>query len=205
MSDYYIIGAGGHASVMLDILKNNNIKIKGFFADYPKEPKLGYPILGDVNDAVNYSNDSKFIIAIGDNQARMQISKKLCSINYFSIVHSSAIIGSNVKIGDGTSVFPNAVINSGATIGNHVIVNSSVTIEHDCSIGNYVHISPRAVLCGHVNVGENTWIGAGATIIDKISIGKNVIVGAGSVVIRDIPDGMKMAGVPAHELTARRI
>lgn len=201
MSDYYIIGAGGHASVILDILHSNNIEIKGFFADYPKEPKSGYPILGDVNDAVNYSNDSRFIIAIGDNQARMQISQRLCSLTFFSIVHPSAIIGSNVKIGDGTSVFPNAVINSGVTIGNHVILNSGVIIEHDCVIGNYVHISPRAVLCGHVSVGENTWIGAGATIIDKTNIGKNVIIGAGAVVIRDIPDGVKVAGVPAHELT----
>ena len=201
MSEYYIIGAGGHASVIFDILQNNNIKIKGFFADYPKEPKFGYPVLGDINDSVNYSNDSKFIIAIGDNHVRMQISKRLNSINYFSIVHSSAIIGSNVKMGDGTSVFPNAVVNSGTIVGNHVIVNSGVIIEHDCLIGNYVHVSPRAVLCGHVYVGDNTWIGAGATIIDKINIGKNVVIGAGSVVIRDIPDGMKVAGVPAHELT----
>lgn len=205
MSDYYIIGAGGHASVIFDILKSNNIKIKGFFADYSKEPKLGCSIIGDINDAVSYSKNSKFIIAIGDNQARMEISKRLSSLKYISIIHSSAIIGSNVKIGDGSAVFPNAVVNAGTSIGNHVIVNSSTIVEHDCLIGNYVHLSPRAVLCGHVHVGDNTWIGAGATIIDKVNIGKDVIVGAGAVVIRDVPDGMKVVGVPAHKLTTSSI
>lgn len=110
MSDYYIIGAGGHASVIFDILKSNNITIKGFFADYPKEPKLGCPVIGNVNDAIDYSYGSKFIIAIGDNKARMEIAERLSSLDYVSIVHLSAVMSSNIKIGNGTAVFPNAIV-----------------------------------------------------------------------------------------------
>lgn len=56
-----------------------------------------------------------------------------------------------------------------------------------------------------MHVGANTWIGAGATIIDRVNIGKNVIVGAGAVVVKDVPDGMKVVGIPAHELTPNRV
>ena len=199
MSKYYIIGTGGHASVIVDILKSNNIEIEGFFDDYDSDSKYGYPIIGKIADAVAYCNSSNFIIAVGDNQARRIISNKLEGLNFNTALHTSVVIGSNILLGSGTVLFPNVVVNAGTIIGKHVIINSGAVVEHDCIIGNYVHVSPRAVLCGGVQVADNTWIGAGAVIIPKIKIGRNVIVGAGAVVIRDIPDGMTVIGVPSHK------
>jgi sugar O-acyltransferase (sialic acid O-acetyltransferase NeuD family) len=200
MEDYYIIGAGGHASVINDIFKSNGFNVKGFFADFTGTGRSQFPIIGKISDIAAYQENSNFIIAIGDNTARSVISNKFSNLTYITVLHPSAVTGSDIKLGQGTAVFPNVVINSGTIIGNHVIINSSATIEHDCIIGNFAHVSPRAVLCGGVHVGENTWIGAGATIIQKVKIGKNVIVGAGAVVIRDIPDGAKVVGVPAEQI-----
>lgn len=200
MEDYYIIGAGGHASVMNDIFKSNGFNVKGFFTDMVGIGRSQSPIIGKISDAVACNENSNFIIAIGDNEARRVISNKFSSLNYITILHPSAVVGSDVVFGQGTAVFPNVVINAGTIIGRHVIINSSATIEHDCMIGDFVHVSPHAVLCGGVHVGENTWIGAGATVIQKVKIGKNVIVGAGAVVIRDIPDEAKVVGIPAEQI-----
>lgn len=53
MKKIYIIGAGGHGKVVLDILlKIKKIKkdfeITGFLDDIKKEPIMGYPVIGNL-------------------------------------------------------------------------------------------------------------------------------------------------------------
>jgi len=48
-----------------------------------------------------------------------------------------------------------------------------------------------------VIVGEGTYIGTRASVIQSVKIGKFSIVGAGSVIIKDVPDRIKVVGVPA--------
>ena len=52
-------------------------------------------------------------------------------------------------------------------------------------------------MSGLVIVGEGTHIGTGASVIQSVKIGKFSIVGAGSVIIKDVPDRIKVVGVPA--------
>lgn len=52
-------------------------------------------------------------------------------------------------------------------------------------------------MSGLVIVGEGTYIGTRASVIQSVKIGKFSIIGAGSVVIKDVPDRMKVVGVPA--------
>jgi len=51
-----------------------------------------------------------------------------------------------------------------------------------------------------VTVGEGSHIGIGATILQGVRIGTNAVVGAGAVVLRDVPDGDRVAGVPARSI-----
>lgn len=80
------------------------------------------------------------------------------------------------------------------TIGNNVTVSSARILTHDASTKRFLGYSK----VGRVQIDDNSFIGAGAIILPGVHIGKNVIVGAGSVVTKDIPDGVVVAGNPAH-------
>ena len=212
MKKIIIIGAGGHAKVVADIILtrkidlNENLKIIGFLDDNFKNLKydniFNIPILGDLSNIEKFSNnkDYFFIIAIGSNKVREEISKKYPELNYYIAIHPRSIISREVEIGAGTVVMANVVINPASTIGKHCILNTSSVIEHDNGLGDYVHISPNTTLCGGVNIEDNSWIGAGSVIRQQIYIGKNVLVGANSVVIKNIEDNCIVVGNPAKKI-----
>ena len=190
----YLYGAGGHAKVIIDIMKANNMSLAGIVDDNIEIKEF----MG--NEVIHYcQNDAKYIISIGNNRIRQKIAEKLSmekNCTFDKIIHPSAITSQNITIGCGSVVMQNSVIQSGTQIGKHCIINTAAAIDHDCKIGNFVHISPNATLCGEVSIGDGSWIGAGSVIIQGIKIGKNCIIGAGSVVCKDIPDGVVAFGNP---------
>lgn len=202
--DLIIVGAGGHSAVILDIVNSINkhkktINILGFLDDNVKlESFQGYPILGKVENILDYTNDNMyFIVGIGDNYIRKSIVEKHLNIKYITLIHETVVIGSDVNIGNGTVIMPNVIINARTNIGEHSILNTGSIIEHDNNIGAFSHISPGVVLCGGVNIGRNTHIGANSTIIQYKSIGDNCIIGAGSTVVKDIKNNSLAVGSPA--------
>ena len=207
MKDIIIIGAGGHASVVIDIIESmkkndHEVNIKGLIDDNEEITEfMGYPILGKLGDILVYTNnDTEFVIAIGNNEIRRKIAIELKDLKYFTAIHPTSIIGTNVSIGNGTVVMPRSVINANSVIGKHSIINSGAIVEHDNRIGNFTHISPGAVLAGGVTVGNSTQIGANSVVIQCLNIGSNSIVGAGSTVIRDIESNVTAVGTPAKVL-----
>lgn len=196
----YLIGAGGHASVISDIAKKQGILLNGVFIDENAKNITNLELIDSIKNIENYIND-EFLLAFGNLNIRQSLEKDLSlkNIKWFSLIDCNAIICEDVKIGIGTVVMPGAIINAGAVIGNHVIINTGVIVEHGCIIEDHVHISPRSVICGNSKVGFGTWVGAGSTIINEISIGNNAIIGAGSVVVRDVLDNEEVMGVPAHK------
>ncbi len=196
-----IIGAGGHAKVIADIIRSNNDDVVGFLDDSFTEEKefYGSRIIGKSGDYVNYLDDCSFIIAIGNNGVRERISG-LFKCAWYTAIHPSAEVSSSAVIGEGTCVMANAVVNADAKIGAHVIVNTASVVEHDCVIGDYSHIAPKSVVCGATSVGKNVWIGTGSTVVNLISICDNVMLGAGGVVVKSIDEAGTYVGVPARKI-----
>jgi sugar O-acyltransferase (sialic acid O-acetyltransferase NeuD family) len=198
-----IIGYSGHAFVVLDILRSNGIVAAAYCE---KEEKTNNPFgliyLGEERSTTTIS-ELKFYnayLGIGNNSIRREIYQFFSerNINMPSVIHSNAIVSTNVLIENGSVIMPGVVINSFAKIGKAVICNTSSTIEHECEIGDFAHIAPGAVLAGGVKVGANSFIGANSVVKEGVNIGENVIVGAGSVVIHDIPDHKKIVGNPTR-------
>ena len=197
-----IIGAGGHAKVIADIIIKSGDIVYGFLDDNINKGTYiidKYKILGKLEDCISMQEkDSKlyFIIAIGNNHTRKTIAEKY-NLNYYTAIHPTAVIGLDVKLGKGTTVMANTCVNSSTKIGKHCIINTGAIIEHDNVIENHVHVSPNATLCGTVKVGECTHIGAGAVIKNNTSIIGNCVVGAGTVVVKNIEKRGTYIGVPA--------
>lgn len=185
----FLYGAGGHAKVIMDILKAERKLVEALIDDNKELNELmGVKVLHNVDHEI-----SPLIISIGDNRIRKAITEKV-NTTFGRAIHPSAMISDSVKIGIGTVVMQGVIIQACTQIGRHCIVNTGATIDHECVIDDFVHISPRVTLCGNIHVGEGTWIGAGTVVIPGVKIGKWSIIGAGSVVDKDIPDGVLALG-----------
>lgn len=197
-----LLGASGHGKVIADLARLNGISDIIFYDDRWQDIKelLGIPVVGSISMALESpSNYDKAIVSIGNARIRSDIQRKLpnlCS----ALIHPSAVIGSNVSIGDGSVIMANAVINADSIIGSGVIVNTGSVIEHDCRIDDFVHVCPKAAIAGNVHVDSYSWLGIGSSVIQQIKIGKHVTVGAGATVINDINDGCVVVGTPAKPL-----
>ena len=201
-----IFGAGGHARVIADIIKKSGDEIVGFLDDNADiqgktifDSKI---VLGDTSEeSVKKYVDCYFIIGIGSNRVRKIISEKYSNLKWYTAIHPSSIIGSDVSIKEGTVIMAGTVINTGTVVGKHCIVNTSSSLEHDNILEDYVHISPGSHLAGTVRISEGTWICAGVTIINNITIGKNNIIGAGATVIKNIEEeNSTFVGIPVKKL-----
>lgn len=192
----YLIGASGHAKVVMDCLRDAGVSIQGLFDANPMVKSLkGHEVKGDYTAS---NQEEPLVISIGANSIRQKIAQSLKGRLFGKVVHPSALISSDVALGEGTVVFHAAVIQSSAQIGKHVIVNTAASIDHDCIIGDFAHIAPQVTLCGNVTVGEGTLVGAGSVVVPGITIGKWCVIGAGSVVFRNVPDYGLVVGNPAR-------
>ena len=197
-SKVYVIGAGGHAKVVLRTLQDLGYAIAGIFDDDPRRQGLsllGVPIIGPI-EQIAEEPPRPALIAIGDNATRRRIAERY-DLPWLTAVHPSALVDPSVGIGRGTVVLPRAVIQVDTSLGDHVIVNTAATIDHDCVIKAYAHLAPGVHLAGGITIGNGALLGIGVAAMPGITIGHGVTVGAGAVVICDLPDHVIAVGVPA--------
>ena len=205
------IGAGGHAKVVIEILRLvGEYHITGLLDAAPallNAKILGIPVLGDdslLPELYRAGGRHAFIGlgSIGDLVPRRNLYVRVLQAGFEMIpaVHPHAVISPSAILGKGVTVMAGVVINSSARLGENVIVNTGAIVEHDCLVGDHVHLATGCRLGGHVTVGEAAHIGAGACIRQGIRIGRGAVIGAGAVVVRDVPDSVVMVGVPARKL-----
>lgn len=204
-----VLGAGGHARVLIDALRSRSATIVGIAeADPGKHGQTVFdiPIIGDDRAVLLMAAESlRLVNGIGTvrvSMLRRRLYDSFKSNGYFfaTVVHASAIVAPAVDLAEGAQIMAGAVLQTGCRIGENAIINTRVAVDHDCVIGNHVHVSPGATLCGDVVVGEGAHVGAGSTVIQGLRIGRDSMVAAGAVVIRDVPDNATVAGVPAREI-----
>ena len=195
-----VIGAGGHGSVIADLARLNGYTNIQFLDDADIKQKNGYPVVGKVDDCVRYISDAAFSVAIGNNDLRAAIHKKLSDsgAEIVSLIHPHTAIGENVTLGQGTVIMAGVVINPGATVREGVILNTCCSVDHDCIVGSFSHISVNAHLCGTVTIGKQVFIGAGVTVINNVSVCDGVTVGAGATVVKNIAEAGTYIGTPAR-------
>lgn len=190
-----VIGAGGHATVVMDILRQLDYSIMGFVSI---EKPAQHPVFEGVtwyssdNDVLTFEKDEiELVNAIGSlpgQDIRFKVHHKFKKMGYsfMTLVSPKALVSNYAMLSEGVHVMPGCIVNANACIGEGTILNSGAIIEHDCLIGKHNHIAPGAVLSGGVVTGDFVHIATGAKVIQGIHIGKCTLVGAGATVTKNL-------------------
>lgn len=203
---FIVIGAGGHAKVLIDTLLLAGANIAGIVDQnhfMHGTQVLGVTVVGG-DEFITSSPHNKYLLvnAIGSiNLPTLrsciydEFKKK--GYSFATVIHPSAIIASGVILDEGAQIMAGAVIQPGTIIGNNTIINTKCSVDHDCIIGESCHIAPGVTLSGGVSIGHGVHVGTGATIVQGITIGSNCLIAAGAVVTKNVESNSKVRGVPA--------
>ena len=188
--------------MVADTLKVAGAPLAGFLDDRPPAAFVDeIPLLGGRSclEEPEFLKNYDILIAIGEAKLRRQLALLVLDRGGISPrrIHPSAVIASDVFIGEGTVIMAGVVINTGSRIGRFVIVNTGATVDHDNAIEDGVHISPGCHLAGNVVCRADAFIGTGASIIPRTEIGMRAVIGAGAAVISDVPSDVLAVGCPA--------
>jgi len=209
MTDIVVIGGGGHAKVIISIIKKiKDFRIIGYTDLADRGDILGVEYLGSdelLRQVIRDHPSVTAVVGVGmlknsDAHKRKQLFDLADSLglNLPPIISPDAIINEDVEISDGTVVMDGVVINSGTVIGEGVILNTNCSVDHDCKVGSFTHVAPGATLSGGVTVGKNVLVGTGAVVIQHKEIVDNVLISAGSTVVKDILKTGTYFGSPAR-------
>lgn len=204
-----LIGTGGHAGVVLDILNEIDqyeiigVTTKGLNkGDYFKD----ILVLGDDSVLAEFKKKGIDKVALGiggfkDNYLRKSIFLYLKELGFevISVVHPKSIISRTVEIGEGACIFPGVIINSNVRIGNNVIIATGSSIDHETIIEDHVLISAGVTIGACSLIKQEALIALGAKIVSGISIGAETLIAAGAVVVQDIANNEKVYGIPAKK------
>jgi len=202
-----LLGSGGHAKVVVDILeKSETYEIVGIITKDKINSFLNYPVLGndDLLPILYKKGITKVAMGIGsfrDNNLRKKVFSKVkrMGFNVVSAIDPTATISKSVILGEGSVIFAGAIINTLVVIGDNVIIATGSTIDHETRIENHVLISAGVTIGANNLIGEGALLALGSKVISGLKIGKNVVVGAGAVVTKDIKKPGIYIGIPARK------
>ncbi len=201
-----ILGAGGHARVLIDALRRGD-SLEGY-ALLDADPQrwntsmMDVPIIGG-DEYLTRLEAAHFIVGVGSTGStdmRRDLFERALVAGWEpeAVIHDRALVADGVEVGDGAQILAGAIVNAGVELGRDVIVNTGAIVEHDCKIGDHVHIATGVRLAGGVRVGSGAHIGIGAVVRQNQTIGEGAIVGAGAVVVSDVAPRTTVFGVPAR-------
>ena len=207
---YVLWGSSGHAIVLDEIIRARGGRTVALFDNSPtaRSPLIGVELLGGQDAWHAWTEENPFKssfhaqVAIGSARGRDRLSIQgmmveeglLCD----TLVHSTAFVADNARLGRGTQVLAMGLVAAGVSVGDACVINHKASIDHGCSIGDGVFIAPGATVLGEVSVGDYSTIGASAVVLPRLHIGRDCLVGAGAIVTRDIPDGAVVVGNPGR-------
>jgi len=199
-----LIGAGGHAQVCADIIKQeSNYRIAGLVATGGEVGQLqfGYKVIGADKDLSDfralYQNAFIGIGQILTPDPRIRAYELLLKLRFKLpiLISPNAYVAPGVSIGAGTIIMHGAIVNPGVSIGANCIINTRAVIEHDSVVSDHCHVSTGAILNGEVRVGLGCFIGSGSLLKEGVYVGNSCVIGMGSIVKKDISEGVKMRTV----------
>ena len=195
----------GNGREALDCIDLDLFEFIGFIDDTPE--KLNsleqYPIY---NRSILQRESDALVLAVPGSPLSFRHRQKIINslqleINrYATVIHPSAKIGKNVKVGHNSLIMAGVVLTSNAIIGNSVCILPNSVVHHDSEVGDYTLIGSNVVIAGSTRIEENCYIGSGSNIINGILVGEFSLIGMGTNVIKSVNKNSTLVGNPARYL-----
>ena len=199
MRDLFIVGAGGFGrEAVWTVERINNASqqplwnIIGFADDDPEKAAgnfEGYPLLGSCEQASKDYPGASVFIAIGDNEIREQIYRKLRGHDFPALIDPSAQVSPTTEFRHGTYIACEAVVSVGTEIGKFVIVNARAGVGHDCTVDDFCNICPGVSLSGHTRLGRAVFMGTNSCTAPGMEVGDGAKVACGTPVLKNVDPG----------------
>jgi len=193
-----LLGSGGHAKNIIELLISNNIKIIGISSNDKKSYFEDIKIIGNDDIIDKFKPSEVYLVnTIGlmpKNLNRLDVFKKFRrkGFKFIGFIDPSAIISKNVEIDISAHIMAGVIIRSGVKIGEDSIINTGVILDHDSEVEMGCHLATGVVCSGNVFIKKNSFIGAGTVISNGICIGSNCVIAAGSTIYKDVPNNEKI-------------
>jgi sugar O-acyltransferase (sialic acid O-acetyltransferase NeuD family) len=206
MRSIVILGSGGHAKVVIDILRAmGGFHVLGCIADDSDPDRLvsGVPIIGRAECVESLAGEGHCAaIGVGgwaDNKDRIEVFERAVAsgVEIVTAIHPQAHVSPSAVIGRGSVIFPGATIGTEAVVGQNVIIATNSSVDHESQIEDHVLISAGVSIGAHVTLEWAALVAIGATVASGVTVGCESLVAAGAIVIHDVPEGASVRGVPA--------
>ncbi len=201
-----IVGAGGFGRELCGAARDcigygTDFEIAGFLDARPDalDGFAGYPPVVGSPDSYEPGPCDAFIAAIGGIAARRRCVSLMEGRGgrFMSLVHRTASVGPNVRIGEGSFVAQFATVSADASVGRHSCVFQCAVVGHDASVGDFAHVYAHCAVGGGARICDGAVLYPGAKIAPRRTVGTGAVVGLGAVAILDVKPGETVFGNPA--------
>ena len=163
MKNLIIIGAGGmgrtvYSNALESVGYGEKFVVKGFIDDnlealdgFPNYP----PVIDTIRDYQPQENDV-FVSSMGGASRRPCMEEIIRRGGEFlDLIHQTARLLTNVKLGKGNFIGAYTVIGNDAVIGDYNMIQSYTIIGHDAKVGNYNRIDTHVTCVGGVVIEDD--------------------------------------------------
>ena len=208
MKNLIIIGAGGmgrtvYSNALESIGYGKVFVVKGFIDDN-QQALDGFhnypPVIGSIRDYQPQEDDG-FVSSIG-GAARRPCMEEIISRGgeFMELIHQTARILTNAKLGKGNFVGAYTVIGNDAVVGDYNMIQAYTVIGHDARIGSWNRIDTHVTCVGGTVVEDEVNIHTSAVISHKVVVENGEQVGGMRLVKRRVKTGTTDMGKQAKKL-----
>ena len=201
-----IIGGRGNGTVIASAIEDcPDHKCIGFLNHGSRVEIDGYPVLGTPENWANIDSDAYFIFALSSAKVAAERYKILKQLQvpeerFATIIHPTAVVSKQSKIGRGVAIMPLAQVSPGVRIGNHSMLLAQSFVGHDTVLDEMVFVANNASVGGNISIRQGVHIGSNSSILEHLVIQEYAVVGLGAAVVKDVFAYDVVVGNPAKTI-----
>jgi len=206
-----LLGAGMGVDQLVDALGGEpDTKVVGLLDDAPDKQGTticGAPVIGRNNreTLLRFWQAQAFDEAVVTIGASLPLRQRLfellreLGVPVGNVVHHTAHIGRDVRMGTGNLVLGEVHVGPSAELGDNCFISSLCSIEHHCRVGSHCTFGPGVLFSGCVEVGDSVKFGTGVFVEPKLHIGAGSLIASGVVLTRHVPpSSLVKSTAPVH-------